>query len=89
MAYRKIIVDGIEFGYIIGKAAVKVKGPGGSFIVPRATLLRISDAEYKRRLDWHGQHCDHADDHFCDGGPGEDLAITPKMIAAWIRAPGA
>lgn len=79
MAYRKLHVNGKEYGFVIGSDVVKVKGPPGegSKIAKFEDVLKVPSATIQ---EVYRDRCECCHGHNI---PSE-FGITPSKIAAWV-----
>jgi len=82
MGYRKLMVDAIEYGYIVGKKFVKIKGPFGSMVAPIHEVSGVDKFTYEAAQSDNYDYCGCDD---IDGWPGAVVAITPDKVRRWIQ----
>lgn len=85
MAYKKLTVEGREFGYVVGKKFVKIKTDHGSVVMKHHELLGITE-ERLRQLYANRCSCWPYD---CDlhGTSGQET-IRPTTVVKYIRDKG-
>lgn len=85
MAYKKLKIDGRDFGYVIGKKFVKIKTDRGSVVMRHHELLGVTEERlkqlYANRCSCWPYDCN------LHGTAGQET-ILPGKVAKYIRDKG-
>lgn len=83
MSYRKLSVDGEQYGWVYGRDYLKIKGPKGSTAVKLWEFFGLTETKYRAAFN---EQCGEI---YFDCGPGDpNVILTPGRVVQYIKEHG-